>query len=190
MFRVTISIVTIIALVLLSSSIMASSISMKLSGAGAVNDSTIKMGEKVSIDLYFINDAEYRFLSLGFSFTSPDIKTVVHPADSGNGKNPHGDVKAFGNFADLSVWDMGGLHVVESDWDGQMPELLGFGGLCIHQIYPPHESEKKISIDLIFNEPGTIVIDSSFFPPLGEWLFSSPEHQPKWGGPYKFTVVE
>lgn len=190
MFRITVSIVTVIALTLFAGSVMGSTISFKLSGAGAVNDTTIKAGEKVSLDMYIMNDGEYRFLSLGFKFTSPDIATIVHPTDSGNGRNPNGDVKAYGNFSDLSVWDMGGLHVVESDWDGKMPELLGFGGLCVHKTYPPHHTEKKISIDLIFNEPGTVVVDSSFFPPLGEWMFASPEHLPRWNGPYTFTVVE
>lgn len=190
MFRFTLSILVAAVMIFAVGSVMASSVSMKISGPGAVDSTTIKVGEKVSLDVYIENDAEYTFLNLGFKMTSPDIKTVVHPADSGNGKNEHGDVKAYNGFQDASIFDMGGLHVVEKDWDGNLPELLGFGGLCVHNKYLPHENARNMSVDMIFNEPGTFVVDSSFFPPLGTWMFAAPKHFPQWGGPYEFKVVE
>lgn len=190
MFRL--NVLTLIAALLVFSvvSALASSVSMKISGPGAVDETTIKVGEKVTFDVYIENDGEYTFLNLGFKMTSPDIKTVEHPADSGNGRNARGDVKAFNGFEDASIFDMGGLHIVEKDWDGTMPELLGFGGLCVHNKYMPHENQKNMSFDLIFTEPGTFVVDSSFFPPMGIWMFAAPKHFPEWAGPYEFKVVK
>jgi hypothetical protein len=53
------------------SSILASSVSMKISGPGAVNDSTIKVGEKVTVDIFIVNDTVFRGYSLGFTVKRP-----------------------------------------------------------------------------------------------------------------------
>jgi len=166
----------------------ATSISLKISGPGAIDDKTIKAGEKVSVDLYIENEGNFKGFTMGFSVKSENIKNIIHPADSGQGANPKGDVKAFNGFNDKSIWDLGGLYVVERDWDGALPDLIGFGGISKSKPYSPHKAEKKISFDLIINEAGTIVIDSSYFPPTGKWMFSPPNVFPKWGGPYTFTV--
>ncbi len=168
----------------------ATTVSVKISGPGAVNDSTIKAGQNVNFDLYFLNDVEWRGFSLGFKFSSPDIKNVIHVADSGNGLNDRGDVKGFNGWQDKSVWDLGGVYVVETDWNGKLPEVMGFGGVTVKQRYKPHPNEKKISMTMKFTDPGTIIVDSTFFPPTGKWLFAIPNTKPKWGGPYKFTVVK
>jgi hypothetical protein len=168
----------------------AAEVALQISGPGAVNDSTIKVGEKVSVDIMFLNDTSWAGFTLGFAITSPDIKRVVHPADSGNGLNEHGDVKGYGGFEDRSIWDLAGIFVVPRDWDGELPELLGFGGVCVKRRYEPHDWERKLSFDLIVPEPGTLVIDSAFFPPGGNWLYSAPAHEPTWHGPYHYKVVK
>ena len=183
-------ITAIAALLLFAGSTMASSVSIKLSGPGAVNDSTIKVGEKVSFDVYILNDAKYTVFNLGFKISSSDITTVTHPVDSGKGLNPKGDIKAYGGFEDKSIFDMTGVLPVERDWDGKLPELVGFGGHCVYKSYDPHEEAKKLSFDLLFDEAGTIVVDSSFFPPAGVWLIAQPKSTPAWGGPYTFQVVK
>lgn len=190
MLRFTILFLTVAVLLLAVGSATGSSVSVKLSGPGAVDDSTIKAGEKVSFDIYVANDTVFTFFQLGFKIISDDITSVIHPADSGNGKNEHGDVKAYHGFEDASIFDMGGLHVVEKSWDGKLPDTVGFGGMCVHKQYDPHPLQKNISIDLIFDQPGTVTFDSSWFPPLGEWMFAPPEHRPVWGGPYTFKVVK
>ncbi len=190
MKRFLVLITAIAALLLCAGSTMASSVSIKLSGPGAVNDSTIKAGEKVSFDIYILNDGSFTCFSMGFKISSSDIAVVAHPADSGNGKNSAGDVKAFGGFEDASIFDLGGLYVVESDWDGKLPDLIGFGGLCAHKSYDAHENGKRMSFDLLFDGAGTVVVDSSFFPPGGQWVFAQPKHAPAWGGPYTFQVVK
>ncbi len=187
-FLLLITVLTVTALV--SGSVMASGIALKISGPGAVNDSTIKAGEKVSFDLYFENDTVFTLINVGFKITSPDIATVTHVADSGKGKSTLGDVKAYNGFEDASIFDMGGLHVVETDWDGKLPEVVGFGGLCVQKSYEPHKLQRNISMDMIFDQPGTVVVDSSFFPPRGTWMFAPPKHSPTWVGPYKFTVIK
>lgn len=168
----------------------AASVSLGLSGPGAVNDSTIKVGEKVSIDIILENDSVYAGFTLGFSLSSPDIAEVIHVADTAGGANERGDVKGYGGFEDRSIWDLAGLFVVERDWDGKLPDLLGFGGVCVKQRYNAHEKGKRMSFDLIVPEAGTLVIDSAFFPPGGNWMYSPPAHEPDWDGPYNFKVVK
>ena len=179
-----------ILLVFTAANSFAVSIDMKISGPGAVNDSTIKVGEKVSFDLYFVNKAAYRGFSLGFKFTSPDIKKVTHVVEKGLGVNKNGDIKAFNGWNDITVWDFSGLLSVETNWDGELPDIIGFGGVCKNKEYKPHSRAKNISIEMIIDETGTIVVDSSFFPPSGKWMFSPPSVTPEWGGPYQFKVVK
>ncbi len=176
------------------SSAAATSISMKISGPGAVNDSTIKAGEEVSVDLYIANDTVFTGFSIGFTIKSPSIKSITHIPDSGNGLNENGDIKGYNGWEDKSIWDFGGIFAVERDWDGQLPELLGFGGLCIKKDYLPHKLAKVLSFDMIVPDTGMITIDSSFFPPGGRWMFSAPPpgraEEPQWGGPYSFRVIK
>jgi len=176
------------------SSVLASSVSMKISGPGAVNDSTIKAGDTVSVDIYIANDSVFKGYSLGFTVKSPTIKTVVHVVDSGNGLNDRGDIKGYNGWDDKSIWDFGGVFVVERDWDGELPEVLGFGGLSIKKIYEPHELAKVLSFEMIVPDTGVITIDSSFFPPGGTWMFSAPPpartEEPDWLGPYTFKVIK
>lgn len=171
-------------------SVFAAEVGLQLTGPGAINDSTIKVGEKVTVDIMFLNDTSWAGFTLGFAISSPDIKRIEHPADSGNGLNEHGDVKGYNGFDDRSIWDLAGIFVVPRDWDGELPELMGFGGVCVKQRYEAHDWEKKLSFDLVVPEPGTLVIDSAFFPPGGNWLYSAPAHEPVWHGPYQFKVVK
>ena len=174
----------------LSTSAMAVEISMKISGPGAVDETTIKAGQKVSFDVYMVNEANWSGFSIGFQMKSSTIKTVVHPADSGHGINRRGDVKGYNGFQDQSIWDMQGVFVVDTAWTGTLPDTLGFGGIAVKSTYAPHPLQKNLSFDMIFPETGTIVVDSSFWPPGGQWLFALPEHHAIWKGPYKFTVVK
>ncbi len=171
----------------------ATSVSMKISGPGAVNDSTIQAGKEVSVDIYVANDTVFSGFSLGFSIKSPAIKSITHVPDSGNGLNENGDIKGYNGWEDKSIWDFAGILVVERNWDGKLPELLGFGGLCIKKDYMPHDLVKVLSLDIIVPEAGMITIDSSFFPPGGKWMFAAslgPTEGPKWGGPYTFKVIK
>lgn len=179
-----------IASVLAASPLLAASISMKISGPGAVNDSTIKAGESVNFDIYMTNDAIYKGFSLGFEVSSPDIKQVTHVPDKGSGLNKNGDIKGYNGWNDRSIWDLAGVFIVEKDWNGLLPDLIGFGGVCKSMEYTPHKNEKKLSFEMTIPEAGTIVVDSCFFPPTGYWLFTPPSESPEWGGPYQFKVVK
>ena len=194
MYNLKLLIVTAFVLLVFTVSVMASSVSMKLSGPGAVNDSTIQAGKEVSLDIYISNDSYYTGFSFGFAFTSQDIKKIIHVSDSLTSLNENGDIKGYNGWEDKSIWNFGGVYAVEKDWDGAMPELLGFGGLCIQQRYDPHDIQKCISVNMLFEELGTITIDSAFYPPGGGWMFADPSengiHKPKWGGPYTFKVVK
>ncbi len=172
------------------------SVRLKLSGTGAVNDSTIKAGQPVSVDIYITNDTVREGFSFGFSFKSATIKKIVHPnTDSGKAialpTSKRGDVKGFNGWQDKAVWDFGGVYAVPTDWDGNLPDVVGFGGIAVKQgMQVTAEPVKVLSIDLIVPETGQLVVDSAFFPPGGEWIFTPPITKPAWGGPYKFTVVK
>lgn len=170
--------------------VSATTISMGISGPGAVNDSTISMGKKVTFNIYVENEGNFKGFTMGFKLFSKNIKNIIHPQDSTNGLNKNGDIKGYNGFNDRSIWDLGGVYVVEKDWDGILPDLVGFGGVSKSKPYAPHKAEKKLSFDLIFNEPGTFIVDSSFFPPTGKWMFAPPNTFPVWGGPYKFKVTK
>jgi hypothetical protein len=162
---------------------------MKLSGPGAVDDTTIKAGEPFFLDLYFSNDTLRRGISVGFKIVSDDIKSIVHVADSGMGLNPNGDIAGYNGWQDKSVFDFTGVIVSEDDWDGILPDTVGFAGIVIKKRWQPQESQKNLSMHLMIPTPGTIVVDSAFFPPGGDWMYDN-EQKPGWGGPYTFKVVE
>ena len=172
------------------------SISMQISGPGAVNDSTIKVGEPVSVDIYWENgDDDRRGFTTGFKITSPDssITNIVHVADSGKGINDSGDVKAHGGWGGAQAWDFGGIRVITIDWDGELPELVGFGGFVVKNKYNKHADKKVLSWTMVVPEAGTIAIDSSFFRPGGIWAVAGPngvEIPPEWGGPYTYRAVK
>lgn len=172
------------------------SVALKLSGEGAVNDSTIKAGTPVAIDVYMTNDTARQAFTLGFKFVSKSIKTLIHPAADSAAPNrietnKRGDVRGFEGWQDKSIWDFGGVYVVEKDWDGVMPELLGFGGIAVKQgLQPIAKPTRILSINLVVPDTGRFVVDSAFYPPGGAWLITPPSVAPKWSGPYSFKVVK
>ena len=176
-------------LVVIALPVFATDVSMGISGPGAINDSTIKAGEKVSVDIYWANDHQPMGFTTGFKIVSETIKKIIHVPDSGNGINPRGDVKGYNGWEDRSIWDLQGVFVVERDWDGILPDTIGFGGAVVKKRYKPHPKQKVLSFDIIVPDTGILVIDSSFFPPGGYWKFG-PEGRPTWAGPYRFRVVK
>ncbi|MCK4632986.1 MAG: hypothetical protein KAT79_06915 [candidate division Zixibacteria bacterium] len=188
-------ILAVVGLMLLAvSAASENSVTMKVSGPGVVNDSTLKVGEKVTFEIYTTTEKKRTGFTLGFALKSDDIKSVIHVADSGNGLNANGDIKGYEGWQDKSVWDLAGVFAVERDWDGQVPELIGFGGISVKMGYLEElEPTKKLTFDIIVPEAGTLVVDSSFFPPGGGWYYSAPKHvelltSPKWDGPHVFKV--
>ncbi len=170
-------------------------VSMKISGPGALNDSTIKAGEKVTVDIYWMNAKEQRGFTTGFKLTSPDIPKVIHVGDAATCINPKApDIKGFNGWNDKSIWDLGGVFVAVKDWDGNLPDTIGFGGAVVKQRYLPHPKQKVLSMEMIVPTPGTLTIDSTFFPPGGKWKFGTPNpnivEKPEWRGPYIFKVVK
>lgn len=169
-------------------------ISLQISGEGAIDQSTIKAGKPVSVDVYWENkDDDRRGFTTGFKISSDDIKTIVHVTDSGNGENAAGDVKAYNHFGGAETWDFIGLQLVTVNWDGALPDVIGFGGLRVRNRYDAHENRKVLSWDMMVPETGEITIDSSYWPPSGIWAIVGPdgnEIRPEWKGPYTFEVVE
>ena len=182
--------IALMTLCLCAGSILATDVSMRISGPGAINDSTIKVGEPVSVDIYWSNDKDgRRAFTTGFALMSEDIKKVIHVPDSGNGLNENGDLKGHNGWEGTAVWDFAGVWTPAPDWDGTLPDTIGFGGNTVNSHYDKHEEMKVLSMDLIIPETGTLVIDSSFCRPGSFWKFASGE-KPNWHGPYTFHVVK
>ena len=162
---------------------------LKLSGPGAVNDSTIKAGQPLDVEVHCSTKIERTGYSFGLKFTSKSITSIQQIVDSGNGINDAGSIKGHNFWKDKSFFDFG-FGVKEEDWDGKLPEHLGFWGLSAKRGLPPIEMTKAFSISIIIPDTGTLVVDSAFFPPAGSWMFAPPGDAPKWSGPYKFKVVK
>ena len=166
------------------------SVELKISGPGAIDDTTIKAGEQVSFDYYFSNDTIRRGISVGFEIVSEDIKTIIHVPDTINGGiTDLGDIKGFNGWENKSVFDFTGVLFSSDDWNGELPDTAGFVGIVLKKRWQPQPMQKQISVNVIIPEPGTITIDSTFFPPGGDWMFDN-EQKPGWGGPYTFKVVK
>lgn len=186
------SLAIVFAVLFVCGTAFGTTISLSISGKGAINDSTIAAGEPVSLDLYFENERVHRGFTMGFKMVSDDIKKIVHVSDSGNGVNPNGDFKAYNGWQDKSIWDMNGIYLVECDWNGILPDTIGLGGICVKQSYKPHEKKKCLSFDIMVPTTGTFVFDSCFFPPSGIWVLVGDDNEgypPIWGGPFKISVV-
>lgn len=197
MMKVKLLTVCTLAIFALAVSVFAGNgIKLALSGEGVVNDSTIKAGQPVTVEIHFENDTTRSVFTAGFAITSPDIKTITHVKNADGSMVDSSHVKGYNGFEDKSVWDMTGLKVMEIDWDGNLPELLGFGGVAIRQGMQKQDWTKQISFDIVVPSAGTIVIDSSFYPPRNPWVFATPARAggepvyPDWYGPYTIKVVE
>ncbi len=183
----------------LATTAKATSFGMKISGPGAVNDSTIKAGEKVSFDIYFTSNDTLKAFSSGYKIFSNDISMVTHVIDSGKGLSKKGDVKGWNGWEDKSLWDFGGVWPAPKDWDGNLPDTIGFAGAVVKKTYAPHASMKVLSFEIIVPSVGTLMVDTTFYPPGGSWkVVVAPKEvgkkpidmKPGWKGPYKWKVVK
>lgn len=167
---------------------------LKLSGPGAINDSTIRAGQPVSVDVYYSNSKTRRLFFMGLKFSSPDIKSVVHVGDSGKALNDHGDIKGHNGFDDHSIWDMRGTIVGSTDWDGTLPDIAGVGGVCIKQQFEPRPLTKSLSFTMSFPTPGSVTVDTCSWGPRkinsNQFLNGDDREAPQWDGPYHFVVVK
>ncbi len=188
-----------VALLAVAGATSATTFALKVSGPGAVNDSTIKAGAKVSVDLYFSTKDTLKAFSSGYKIYSEDIKSITHVSDTAKGLTPNGDVRGWNGWQDKSMWDFGGVWPALKNWDGELPDTVGFAGAVVKKKYAPHASTKVLSFDIIVPTAGTLVIDSTFYPPGGSWKVvmapkvagGKPQDQaPTWKGPYKLTVVK
>ena len=196
MSKIKVGIAAVTLLVLFTGASMAASVKMKISGPGRVNDSTIKAGQKVDLDIYLSNEKVHMGMCIGFKISSPDasIKTVVHPVDSGKGLDgSKGDIKGYNGFESKELFDLMNRAVL-NDWDGKLPDIVGFLMHGFNKRWQVMPETKAYSIEMTVPTPGTLVVDSSFFPPGGLWLTTNESgtvtDSPTWGGPYKFKVVK
>jgi hypothetical protein len=195
MSKLVITLLIIGLVLMLGVTAMSATVKLQLSGPGKVNDSTIKAGQKVTVDVYLDNEKTRMGFSIGLKISSPDksIATIQHPADSGKGyEESNGDIKGYNGFESKAIFDLLCRPVLQ-DWDGKLPDLLGFVSMVFKKQWNVMPMQKCYSFDLIVPNAGSLRVDSSFFPPGGRWLFVSgptDETIPKWMGPYKYTVVK
>jgi hypothetical protein len=84
-----------------------------------------------------------------------------------------------------------GFFPVVVDGDGTSPDVVGFGGVATWMTGLPADFDDTgywITIGPIDGEPAeTIVLDSSYFPPMGVWEWDT--YQPSWDGPHTFQIA-
>jgi len=190
MTKLRVLFIAVLALCLGAGMVTAATITLKVSGEGAANDSTIIAGKPVSVDFWWENDKDgRRGFTTGFRVFSEDIKKIIHVADSGNGLNDQGDIKGHNGWEGTEVWDFAGMWTPLPDWDGNLPDTIGFGATTVHKRYMKHPNQKVLSFEIIVPETGTLRIDSTFTRPGGYWKFVNDE-KPVWTGPYAFKVIK
>ncbi len=106
-------------------------------------------------------------------------------------------MKGHNGWQNTDVWDFAGIWTPSPNWDGVLPDTMGFAGAVMGKRYNKHEAMKVLSWEMIIPEAGTLVVDSCFIPPGTVWQIihqpakdSRTETKPSWGGPYVFKVVE
>lgn len=129
-----------------------------------------------SMDLDFLSDG----MSLGFRVYSPDnsLSSIVWR------KLP----SPVGPWLDPSVWNLtGGTYLALERLDGQLADLLMFGGVGITLAgsgFGPAGATDIITAEIsTAHENGSICVDSVFFPPAADWIIStgSSVFTPTWG---------
>ncbi len=82
-------------------------------------------------------------------------------------------------------------------FDGAGEDTVGFGGSYnpLNSTGLPAHFDSvtyKITIGPIDSQytGKTIVLDSSFYRPIGRWKWAGPDAFPTWGGPYTFTIFD
>jgi hypothetical protein len=171
---------------------------LKISGPGAVDSATIKAGQPVSFDFYFANNMDGgRGFTTGFCIKSKEIKKVVHTVDPAGGLSKDGDIKGYNGWQNSEVWDFAGVWIPRPDWDGNLPDTMGFAGTVLKARYMKHPLQKVLSWSMVVQETGELVVDSCFVRPGTTWQVIHADaagklvnSKPSWGGPYTFKVVK
>ncbi len=150
---------------------------------GGISNDTIFVNQQVEFDIRInVEGSSHSGFSNGFR---------VYSTDGAEWTSMVGDTFSFGwgELFDL-IFSIDNFSVTGSDAD-----TIGFGGVAI---FGPgfsstfNEITYSITIgpvDPIYHKKH-ICLDSTFYPPTGEWIWAGPEVIPSWDGPHCFTVID
>ena len=149
---------------------------------GLLQGDTVPTGQLITFHLRFYNGLSQRVedLTNGFRVYSPSGATWTTTTALSN--------NAFGNFFDLG--DVINYYGVT----GSATDTIGIGGAAIMGGMPQgfDSVTHTITIGPIPQEysGGEICLDSCWFPPHGQWLWSSKldPYKPSWDGPHCFAI--
>ena len=151
-------------------------------GTGLVAPSTT-----VTFDLFYQDSMAYPFQVLSNGFK-------VYSSDGATWTESHG----VDNGIFTSMFD-GGVFVNGFSNDGSGSDTIGFGALTYNESagMPPGFVGNPFSIvigPITYESLGkTICVDSSWYPPINNWIWGSIGQQdifPDWYGPYCYTVTD
>ena len=166
---------------------------------------TAIVGHPYEIKISLGNDYILGGMQLGFTIYSPEGASWTLDAQP-DGYGPDG-YQTGGQFITVAsgcrmdppetVWDMSGLAIIETDVDGQSPDLLFIGGVANNNGLPTGTMQHMLSIHFTPESPGsgpigTICIDSIFIPPAGDFVFVNVDGvtaPPSFTGPYCWPVM-
>ncbi|MFQ5453045.1 MAG: hypothetical protein ACE5D6_02515, partial [Candidatus Zixiibacteriota bacterium] len=153
---------------------------------GGFGDNTILSNQIITFELRYTNSVGYAFdgITNGFRIYSPDGATWTNTVGDTTG--------ALG----VNEFDLG-IYVDTFSLDGMGSDTVGFGGVKISGtglVNGFDDIPFTISIgpiDSIY-EGKTICVDSSWYPPINQWLWAAadgPYVSPFWGGPYCYGIT-
>jgi len=153
--------------------------------SGLHGPDTILVGQPVTFFLRITGDANnHGGITNGFKISSPDGATWGSTVPDTLPLNWH-------------QWFPLAYSVVSRSTDGMGIDTVGFGGS-----YNPLNSTglpaffDSVSYTITIGpiDPSfhgkTIVLDSSYYPPIGRWKWAGPDVFPSWGGPYIFKIFD
>ncbi|MBU8934825.1 MAG: T9SS type A sorting domain-containing protein [candidate division Zixibacteria bacterium] len=165
------------------SSVPDGGITVELSGPGAGPGNTINCNQPVTFNINLDNTTgEFiQGMTNGYRIYSPDGATWQPPISD--------TVGGLGAYLD------GGVFINEFSIDGMGADTIGLGGFYMFTNgIPPgyNETVMTITTQVSCVDSGfTLCIDSSFYPPVSKWLWSTSGGNvyPSWGGPYCYDIA-
>ena len=155
---------------------------------------TLCVGQEVIIQVHISNSRELDGFSLMFAIASPDGASWEYTPQAeslwyfpgGNFLSPYNDSRFWGDVLEFRLAQRG-----PSEPGREWFEVMGFSATAPYAA--PGPLEHAFDIHFKPTSPGTIVIDSSCYPPADFPLLfcsSGMSYIPAWNGPFEFTVVE
>jgi len=162
---------------------------------------TMLSGHDYQVRIWIENDATIMAMTMGFLLMSGDGAAWQWQSQS-SGYGPSAAITVVSGcrmYPPDSIWNFGGLYVIEKDFNGASPDSILLGGVNSHvgRGLSPGSLQHMVSFHFKALAPGssmaTLCIDTSFIPPAGFWKWDLGGQvvypTVSWGHPTKCWVI-